>query len=384
MSRPTSPRKIPLAVLTKEYRDGLEQEARNELDSIGFCEILDQDSRPTAIFEIDSDYLNYGDTKNGLRPIFCNTALRLHDRLLDSVISGDGDDAASTPTSTTYHEFRSWVTSVTEFDDSRDVFPLTFLYRDLLWTGSTVRKRWRIISGNQCYAVSHLPKGSFREGSPGYLPAVASPHKSALKPSGIAPVDPKDVRPGNTATSGVVATAQSSSLVSSEPLPLPHEHSSNATSKISSNTTTNSGASITLPSSTEHGVPDWTVAKPRGSLTEHMEFARNVDWTATPLGPMASWSVQFREIANLVMRNPHPCSLFWGEELTMLYNEAYKNEVAGNKHPDLMGTGFSGPFSELWDGVGPIFRECAQTGRSIRMENDRLPIERYAIHSTSL
>jgi hypothetical protein len=61
----------------------------------------------------------------------------------------------------------------------------------------------------------------------------------------------------------------------------------------------------------------------------------------------------------------------------MMYNEAYKNEVAGNKHPDLMGTGFSGPFSEIWDGVGPVFRECARTGKSVRKENDRLNIERW-------
>jgi hypothetical protein len=38
----------------------------------------------------------------------------------------------------------------------------------------------------------------------------------------------------------------------------------------------------------------------------------------------------------------HPAALFWGEDLTMMYNEAYKIEVAGNKHPELMGTGFSG------------------------------------------
>jgi len=62
-----------------------------------------------------------------------------------------------------------------------------------------------------------------------------------------------------------------------------------------------------------------------------------------------------------------------------MYNEAYKNEVAGNKHPELMGTGFSGPFSELWDHAGPIFRECARTGKSVRMENDRLPIERCVL-----
>jgi hypothetical protein len=56
---------------------------------------------------------------------------------------------------------------------------------------------------------------------------------------------------------------------------------------------------------------------------------------------MKRWSSQFREVINLVMRNPHPCALFWGEELTMIYNESYRDEVAGNKHPELMGTGFS-------------------------------------------
>jgi hypothetical protein len=68
-------------------------------------------------------------------------------------------------------------------------------------------------------------------------------------------------------------------------------------------------------------------------MSEHVAFARTVDWASTPLGPMDKWSVQFREIVNLLMRNPHPASLFWGEELTMLYNEAYRIEVVGNKHP---------------------------------------------------
>lgn len=63
----------------------------------------------------------------------------------------------------------------------------------------------------------------------------------------------------------------------------------------------------------------------------------------------------------------------------MLYNEAYATEVAGNKHPSLMGTGFSGPFAELWDSVGPIFAECARTGISVRKENDYLPINRHGL-----
>jgi hypothetical protein len=69
----------------------------------------------------------------------------------------------------------------------------------------------------------------------------------------------------------------------------------------------------------------------------------------------------------------------WGSDLTMIYNEAYVAEVAGNKHPALMGTGFSGEFSELWDGVAPLMAEVARTGLSVRRENDYLPIERYGL-----
>lgn len=51
--------------------------------------------------------------------------------------------------------------------------------------------------------------------------------------------------------------------------------------------------------------------------------------------------------------------------------------VAGNKHPDLMGTGFSGPFAEIWDMVGPIFAKCRETGKSVAVTEQMLPIERY-------
>jgi hypothetical protein len=42
-----------------------------------------------------------------------------------------------------------------------------------------------------------------------------------------------------------------------------------------------------------------------------------------------------------------------------------------------MGAGFSGPFSETWDGVGPVFRECARTGHSQRRVNDPVPLDRH-------
>lgn len=91
---------------------------------------------------------------------------------------------------------------------------------------------------------------------------------------------------------------------------------------------------------------------------------------------MKSWSRELRQAVNLVMANPHPAALFWGHDLTLLYNEAYSHEVAGNKHPTLMGTGAEGPFRETWDAIGPIFTECARTGRSARHDNAPITIER--------
>ena len=380
MSEPTSRQNSPLPALT-EGEDALEREALFELNGVGLVELLDSDSRPTFVLDLDSDYLVFGDFQNDIRPIFCNAALRLHDQLLESVTGGDKNGAGKRTNNATYDDFRAWATGVTRFDDSRDVFPLTLLYRDMLWVGATIRKRWRIISGNQCYDTTHLPRGDLRQGS---TSTRASGSRSPSSPHNTTLLTPKEttVTPtADTVVTSVPSSTRGSTLVSSEPPQLPKERSSATTGKVSdgastTTTTTKSGAAVTLSSSPEHVVSDWTAAKPRGTLTEHMIFARNIDWSATPLGPMKSWSAQFREVANLVMQNPHPCSLFWGEELTMMYNEAYKNEVAGNKHPDLMGTGFSGRFSELWDGVASIFQQCARTGKSIRMENDRLPIER--------
>ncbi|KAJ4354374.1 uncharacterized protein N0V89_006109 [Didymosphaeria variabile] len=380
----------PLGEPANDRRSEFDHEAVKELDAIGFREILDQDPRPTFVLDLDSDYLDYGGIKTSIRPIFCNAALSLHDRLLDRITGSSTEDVQAESTPTSYLQFKSWVTSVSEFDDSRDVFPQTFLYEGMLWTGFTSRQRWRFVSGIQSDAPHHVADHSLGPQQAGSMERKAesravlvrktlrSSERTTSTAAAAAAATVSEPPLGVTAPQTAL-TIRSSTLVSTTPS-FPHDgkaRSSNpTTSGNTSNNTSTSGASVTL-ASPEEGVPDWTAAKPRGKLTEHMVFARNVNWAATPLGSIDTWSIEFREIANLVMRNPHPCALFWGEELTMLYNEPYTREVAGNKHPDLMGTGFCGPFSEVWDAVAPIFRECARTGKSIRKENDYLPIERY-------
>ncbi|KAM0277436.1 hypothetical protein ACHAQH_005800 [Verticillium albo-atrum] len=337
-----------------------------ELQTLTITEVLDQDSRPTFVIDLDPDE---GITIGAKRiwPVFYNSALRLHEQLLDAVLGTvphcDGPPPAVADdmlVDTTYEEFSSWATGVTKFDNSKDVFPLSFTYRGMLWTGSTVRQRWRLISGNLINTTrSPPPSPSLSRGA-----SNQSPLEQQLA---VAQTDASVSTAGTTLFSSTKQHALSSQT--SQP---------NKTTGTSSSETATTSTSARLHLATpEKAVADWTVENPRGVLSAHVAYARTVAWENTPLGPLKEWSREFRQTVNLVMGNPFPAALFWGSDLTMLYNEAYAAEVAGNKHPSLMGTGFSGPFSELWESVSGIFAECARTGVSIRKEDDYLPIERH-------
>ena len=46
------------------------------------------------------------------------------------------------------------------------------------------------------------------------------------------------------------------------------------------------------------------------------------DWAATELGPVESWPPSLRALAPLVLSSGVPSLVFWGPELTLIYNDA--------------------------------------------------------------
>jgi hypothetical protein len=347
----------------------MDADPADELNTLGVKEVLDQDSRPTFVIDLDPDEQRIVAGANTIFPVFCNAALRSHERLYDALIGQDAEGLFNKQEQPTYEDFKSWATGVTQFDDSKDVFPLSFLYGDMLWTGSTVRKRWRLISGNLCWGAN-VPLRDLSAGPPSEIGRFDKTSGN-LVPSRKLSLPQTDITKATDQTTLVSSKAP-------EPVSKPSyfPKTAGASSDDTGGSSSESKKSITL-SSPDKAVADWTATKPKGMLSPHQILARSIDWTSTPLGSMKSWSPEFRQAANLCMSNPHPAALFWGSDLTMLYNEAYAKEVACNKHPALMGTGFQGPFAELWDSVGPVFAECARTGVSVRRENDYLPIIRH-------
>ncbi|KAK7424531.1 hypothetical protein QQX98_000496 [Neonectria punicea] len=351
----------------------MESHPGDALSGLDIRDILDADSRPTFIVDLDPDE----ELPQGLqviRPVFCNSALRLHERLLDAVC-GNGspepesaDDEADL--AVPYSAFESWATGITTQDDSKDVFPLSCLYSNLLWTGSTVSKRWRLISGNRSWRAD-VPLRSLSSGMLHEATTATARGQEGLKPrrhkQGDAELEQTTPRVEESTTTGTTLAASSKLLQQQQSFKAAWRRGA---SKGSSDEVASSTSGSIVLRRPEKAVVDWTAARPKGVLSPHVQFARSIDWASTPLGPMETWSPELRQIANLCMNNPHPAAVFWGSELTMLYNEAYVDTIAGNKHPSMMGTGLSGPFAEIWNGLEPIFAEVVRTGTSHRREHE--------------
>ena len=48
---------------------------------------------------------------------------------------------------------------------------------------------------------------------------------------------------------------------------------------------------------------------------------RALDWSSTPLGPIASWPQGLRTTVNLCLASDLPICIIWGPELVQLYND---------------------------------------------------------------
>ena len=82
------------------------------------------------------------------------------------------------------------------------------------------------------------------------------------------------------------------------------------------------------------------------------------DWSATPLGPYASWSPVLVAMVELVLSSRQPMFLAWGQEQTWIHNDAFIS-IAGSKHPQALGMPARKVWAEAWADLGPHFeRAC--------------------------
>jgi hypothetical protein len=90
------------------------------------------------------------------------------------------------------------------------------------------------------------------------------------------------------------------------------------------------------------------------------ERIRARDWGQTALGAAREWPQELRTAVRIMLASRQPMSIWWGAELTVLYNDACRVLIGGN-HPAALGQPAPSAWREVWEEMG-----AARRGRHSR------------------
>ena len=106
-------------------------------------------------------------------------------------------------------------------------------------------------------------------------------------------------------------------------------------------------------------------------------LARETDWSSTPLGPVETWPRTLRDVVRMCLDSPFPMNLWCGDELVLIYNDAYV-QVLGDKHPAALGRRGEEVWSEIWTSIEPMFERIRGGGEPIFEEDAPFLVRRGA------
>ena len=109
---------------------------------------------------------------------------------------------------------------------------------------------------------------------------------------------------------------------------------------------------------------------------EMSRLIREHDWSATPLGALATWPQSLTVAVRIMLDSRYAMWLGWGPSLTFLYNEAYASMTLGAKHPWALGRSAREVWAEIWSDLSPRVDQVMTTGRATWDEGLRLFLER--------
>ncbi|TNC08761.1 PAS domain S-box protein [Methylobacterium terricola] len=103
-------------------------------------------------------------------------------------------------------------------------------------------------------------------------------------------------------------------------------------------------------------------------------FLREFDWSSTPLGPRAAWSPALTTIYEMMLASPFAMCAGWGSELTLLYNDAYMDFLAG-RHPAALGQPIKAVWHDIWTDIAPLIDQ-ALAGKEVKITDLHLVMTR--------
>jgi two-component sensor histidine kinase len=101
------------------------------------------------------------------------------------------------------------------------------------------------------------------------------------------------------------------------------------------------------------------------------------DWRNSTLGSPATWPQSLRLTVRLMLNTRHPMFIWWGPELIQFYNDAYRETMGPERHPNALGARGRECWEEIWPIIGPQI-EYVMAGHGSSWDEDRLvPVTRH-------
>ncbi len=111
-----------------------------------------------------------------------------------------------------------------------------------------------------------------------------------------------------------------------------------------------------------------------GSMGERI---RAFSWAGTSLGDPQSWPQGLRTTSRIMLTTGHPTLIFWGPDLTCLYNDAFSRSLGPEKHPAILGAPAREAWAEVWPVVGAQIEQVMRGEGAVYHENVCVPIIRF-------
>ena len=103
---------------------------------------------------------------------------------------------------------------------------------------------------------------------------------------------------------------------------------------------------------------------------------RELDWTATKLGPVEEWPRELVTAIRTVMPSTIPMLIWWGPHLVQIFNHSY-TDFLGDKFPGAVGQQASDCWSEMWDYVGGLCAQVVDGREPVHGVRQLFVMERY-------
>lgn len=215
------------------------------LSDIGIIELLECDTRPTLILDLE----RIRDPNHELlHPVFTNASLKRLPHILDPA-QGRREKPVGENELQHYSDFKGWATSSSTHGHTTDGYTTPVNYNGLSWTCSTLRERWRIVSGAAIGLKDRPPS-----------PFVS--HRAGSQDGG----------------QGTGTWSRHTRVRREE-----EDRETNIS-------------------------PTWVDDLP---ASEHVQLFKSTNWSATALGPLETWSTCLRQMTRLLMSDSRAAALMW-------------------------------------------------------------------------